>query len=343
MSIAVFSTCPAYTGTDPGAYKDSVRQISRWSEDAGCRGILIYTDNSTLDPWLVAQIVIESTGALSPLVAVQPVYMHPYSVAKMVATLSCVYGRRICLNMVAGGFRNDLLSLADSTPHDRRYDRLVEYSSVILKLLSGAGPVTFSGEFYRLENCALKPPLSAALFPLITISGSSAAGREAARALRAVAVEYPEPPENCGMREPGGAWGIRIGIIAREEENEAWRVAYQRFPPDKAGQITHKLAMKTSDSAWHGKLSALGQSPGNKTYWLTPFENYKTFCPYLVGDYAQVARELSSYISAGCETFILDVPASPIDLVHTGRVFAQAQNEALGAAAAWTGAAIVRA
>ncbi|HXB68170.1 MAG TPA: LLM class flavin-dependent oxidoreductase [Candidatus Acidoferrales bacterium] len=343
MSIAVFSTCPAYTGTDPGAYKDSVRQISRWSEDAGCRGILIYTDNSTLDPWLVAQIVIESTGALSPLVAVQPVYMHPYSVAKMVATLSCLYGRRICLNMVAGGFRNDLLSLADSTPHDRRYDRLVEYSSVILKLLSGAGPVTFSGEFYRLENCALKPPLSAALFPLITISGSSAAGREAARALRAVAVEYPEPPENCGMREPGGAWGIRIGIIAREEENEAWRVAYQRFPPDKAGQITHKLAMKTSDSAWHGKLSALGQSPGNKTYWLTPFENYKTFCPYLVGDYAQVARELSSYISAGCETFILDVPASPIDLVHTGRVFAQAQNEALGAAAAWTGAAIVRA
>jgi alkanesulfonate monooxygenase len=330
MSIALFSTCPAYPGANPGAYGDAVRRVSRWSEEAGFQGILIYTDNSTLDPWLVSQMVIESTAALSPLVAVQPVYMHPYSVAKMVTTLSCLYGRRICLNMVAGGFKNDLLSLGDSTPHDRRYDRLVEYSSVILKLLSGAAPATFSGEFYQLEGCALKPPLSAALFPLVTISGSSAAGLAAAKALGAVAVEYPEPPESCAARDRrGGPWGIRIGIVAREEEDEAWRIAYQRFPPDRAGQIAHKLAMKTSDSEWHVKLSALSRSPGDKTYWLWPFENYKTFCPYLVGSHEQVARELSSYISAGCETFILDVPPSPTDLVHTGRAFALARNLAV--------------
>src|SRR2546430_4749483 len=34
---------------------------SRWSEDAGCRGILVYTDNRLVDPWLVAQLIVENT------------------------------------------------------------------------------------------------------------------------------------------------------------------------------------------------------------------------------------------------------------------------------------------
>jgi len=46
---------------------------------------LIYTDNGLVDPWLIAQAMITHTERLCPLVAVQPVYMHPYAVAKMVA------------------------------------------------------------------------------------------------------------------------------------------------------------------------------------------------------------------------------------------------------------------
>jgi alkanesulfonate monooxygenase len=326
MSFTVFSTTPLWEGGDPDTYRKSVQKISRWSEDAGCKGALIYTDNGTLDPWLIAQTLIESTSALSPLVAVQPVYMHPYSVAKMVTSLSWLYNRQICLNMVAGGFTRDLVALGDPTPHDRRYDRLVEYTAVVLKLLSGV-PATYNGEFYRLENCALKPPLKPELFPLVTMSGSSEAGQAAARAVGATAVEYPEPPEVCGAkpREPG-PWGIRVGIIARDDEDEAWRVAYERFPPDRAGQIAHKLAMKASDSVWHSKLSALSKDARQTTYWLVPFENYKTFCPYLVGSYRQVAGELARYISAGCETFILDVPASATELAHIGRVLAEARK-----------------
>ena len=77
--------------------------MARWSESAGCEGVLIYTDNRLVDPWLVSQIVIEATDSLSPLVAVQPIYMHPYTVTKMVTTLGYLYDRKIYLNMVAGG------------------------------------------------------------------------------------------------------------------------------------------------------------------------------------------------------------------------------------------------
>ena len=76
-AIRIFSTCPpsvdVTSKAGPGlAYRDHVAAIARWSEAAGCEGILVYADNRLVDPWLVAQGVIGATERLCPLVAVQP-------------------------------------------------------------------------------------------------------------------------------------------------------------------------------------------------------------------------------------------------------------------------------
>src|SRR3989442_4577101 len=175
-SVALYSTCPPYRGGSGETYLQHVRDVARWSEAGGCEGILVYTDNSLFDPWLVSQVVVEATRTLTPLVAVQPVYMHPYTVAKMMATLSHLYGRRIDLNMVAGGFKNDLLALNDETPHDARYERLVEYTSIILQLLAGGRPVALPGPVPPGTQFALFPKLQSALSPRVPVAGSSAAG-----------------------------------------------------------------------------------------------------------------------------------------------------------------------
>jgi len=160
QGIELFTTVPpSYGRTDAGAYLEQIRRISRWSDEAGYKGMLIYTDNAMVDPWLVAQIVIENTRSMMPLVAVQPVYMHPYTVAKMVSTLGFFYNRRLSLNMVAGGFMNDLAAMGDKTPHDRRYDRLIEYTTIIQRLLASPAPPTFEGEFYAVRQLCLKPAL----------------------------------------------------------------------------------------------------------------------------------------------------------------------------------------
>ena len=137
LEIEIYSTCPASAGLEPPAFRRRVLDVARWSERHGCRGMLVYTDNSLVDPWVVAQLVIEHTDALRPLVAVQPVYRHPYTVAKTVASLGHLWRRGVDLNMVAGGFVNDLSELADTTPHDRRYDRLREYTEIVARLLAG--------------------------------------------------------------------------------------------------------------------------------------------------------------------------------------------------------------
>jgi alkanesulfonate monooxygenase len=329
VALDLYSTCPPSrgVGVPREEYVTRVLDVARWSDEAGYKGILVYTDNSLVDPWLVAQLILENTRSLSPLVAVQPMYMHPYAAAKKVATLGFLHGRRIYLNMVAGGFVRDLAAIGDVTEHDARYDRLVEYTQIVRRLLSGTGPVTFEGTYYSVTNLKMEPALPPELFPGIMVSGSSDAGVAAARAIDATAVRYPKPPgEEPDRSRDTIRSGIRVGVIARETPDEAWSVAYDRFPADRAGQITHALAMKVSDSRWHHQLSELGETPVSDVnpYWLFPFQNYKTFCPYLVGSYADVGRELGRYMALGFQTFILDVPASRDELRHIDVAFSEA-------------------
>jgi alkanesulfonate monooxygenase len=323
--IELFSTSPQSKDCPRNRYMRNVIDVAQWSEDAGCTAILVYTDNSLVDPWLLAQIILQNTRKLCPLVAIQPVYMHPYSVAKMVASFAHLYGRRVYLNMVAGGFKNDLLALNDTTPHDDRYARLVEYTTIIKLLLASSDPVTYEGRFYRVAKLRMTPPLAPEYFPLILMSGSSDAGLAAAKAVDAVAVQYLKPAKECepAAHLSGIRAGMRVGLIARETDEEAWTVAYERFPADRKGQIAHQLAMKISDSHWHKQISGMAKErdSAHTVYWTWPFENYKTFCPYLVGSYQDVSEEVSQYLQLGYRTFILDVPASRDELRHIQTVF----------------------
>jgi len=327
--IKVFSTSPPSRDAAPGDYLERVRQVSRWSEQAGCHGILVYADNGLVDPWLVSQAIVAATERLSPLVAVQPVYMHPYSAAKMVATLAFLHGRAVDLNLLAGGFRNDLLALGDPTPHDERYARTTEYGRIVSALLAGE-QVDLDGSYYRVEKLKLQPALAPELAPEILISGSSPAGLAAALALGAVPVTYPGPPGE--EQAPAGAdrFGVRVGLFARGDADDGWRIGHERFPADRAGQIAHRAAMSVSDSHWHRQLSGRVEQQSSEQaedpdpYWLFPFRNYQTFCPYLVGTYERLALELRGYLALGCTHLILDVPASEDELGHVGQVLERA-------------------
>src|SRR6185503_13885311 len=103
-SIKIFTTCPVSAAEEPKAAKRRLEEVAMWSEQAGCEGVLVFSDNRQLDAWLVSQLIFSVTRRLSPLVAIQPAYMHPYTAAKMISTLAFLHGRRVHLNMVAGGF-----------------------------------------------------------------------------------------------------------------------------------------------------------------------------------------------------------------------------------------------
>jgi alkanesulfonate monooxygenase len=223
-----------------------------------------------------------------------------------------------------------LVALGDTTPHDERYERLIEYVAVMKSLLADQGPVTHEGKHYRVRNLRMAPGLPRELIPDILVSGSSEAGEAAALTMGAISVTYPEPLNDDTQSAPadGRRRGVRVGIIARETADEAWEIAYERFPDTRAGRITHGLAMTVSDSQWHKQLSSLDERPAtpDHPYWLGPFQTSATFCPYLVGTYDRVADELARYVEHGASVFILDVPPSREELVHTGISIRRAQT-----------------
>lgn len=330
-TIELITACPPSSDVPGSTYVRRVRQVARWSETHGCSASLVYSDNRQVDPWLASHLLVQETKQLAPLVAVQPAYMHPYAVATMVASFGHLHGRRLYLNMVAGGFKNDLTALDDPTPHDRRYDRLVEYTRIVLDLVAGE-TVTMEGEFYRVSGLRLAPELPEELRPEIFVSGSSKAGLEAGRLLGARPVSYPKPPgeQEAAPAPVGRKPGIRVGVIAREKSDDAWRVAHERFPPSRQGQLRHQLARKVSDSVWHRELSELAEqnAAAQDPYWLVPFENYASMCPYLVGSHEEVGAILGRYLGLGFRTFLLDVPQEGADLASARLAFAQALEEA---------------
>ncbi|NIZ13561.1 LLM class flavin-dependent oxidoreductase [Phaeobacter sp. HF9A] len=319
--MQLLTTAPPSAIFSGPEYLKTVIDLARKNEAAGVSGMLIYTDNSLIDPWTVAQAVLEQTRDFVPLVAVQPVYMSPYAAACKISSLAFLYGRKIALNMVAGGFRRDLEALGDHTEHDPRYDRLVEYTVILQALLRGES-VTFEGEYYSVRNLGLAPALPPELMPDIYLSGASDACITACASLGAVRFSYTKPPAEMEEMAPlpgTGQIGLRVGIIARDSAAEAWDDARTRFPSDRRGQLSHKMARATSDSIWHRDISKMAEDlheARDGAYWLYPVMNYRTFCPYLVGSHAEVASYLHRYRALGFTHLILDVPSSEADLHH---------------------------
>lgn len=318
--MELYATCPAWAeAATPEEYRERVAEVARWSEAAGCRGLLVFTDNTAIDPWSIAQFLIERTERLVPLVAAQPPYLHPYTVARTVGSIGYMYGRQVDLNLVTGGNQKHLHAVGSRLSHDERYDRLVEYGSIIGRLLAATEPVDHAGRYYEMTGAYVFPPLDPALTPRVFLAGTSPACLAAEQALGAVRLSYPRTIDEYGAGGSTLSGGIRVGVIARETSAEAWAVARRTFPPDPFGERMHDVAAQLTESQWHHTLSRDAHAPPDpeSVYWLYPFRVYKEFCPYLVGNYEEVGALLARYLDGGVTTIILHVPRDEDDLQHT--------------------------
>ena len=326
--MRVYTTCPASADYSTEEFLRRLVDVATWSEEAGCEGILTYTDNVLFDPWVIAQKIMEHTRRLTPLVAVNPVYIHPFTVARMVSSVVALRGRRVDLNLVTGGFPRHLREMGCDLDHDERYDRLSDFGEILVALVRGERPVDFESSYYRVRGLKVSPEVNPGLAPRIFVSGSSAACLGIQKKLDVCRLSYPrELNQYPDPSFPGDA-GLRLGIIARDSSAEAWKLAHERFPKNDIGEEMHDVAAELVESQWHLDLSGdvLDARSFGGAYWIYPFRAYQTFCPYLVGDYAEVAALLTRYMKMGASTFILDEPTEPADLQHSMNALKQAER-----------------
>src|ERR1700745_3394844 len=117
--VRVFPTIPR--NLHSADHIDQLMRVARFSDRNGFAGILLFTGNDTLvEPWSMAQHILAHTERSSPLVAVNPVYMHPFTVAKFVSSFAQLYQRKLFLNMVTGTAASDLHGLGEQLSHHDR-------------------------------------------------------------------------------------------------------------------------------------------------------------------------------------------------------------------------------
>jgi alkanesulfonate monooxygenase len=316
--LHLISSAPARTRTADQI--ESVRKAAQWAESAGHEALLIGPEPSAVDSWALAQVVLSNTSRLVPVVSVQPAVEHPYTVARRIATLHELHGRAPHLEFGTRAAASELPALGDSASSEERRGRLLEFGRAVRALLSTAEPVEFEGQHYRLS----RPPALTAIPERQQTRFFAAASHRAAEHISAQIhatlvhdVTSPDEHPSC----------VRLGIIARETDAEAWDAAFARFPEQHSGvTFDQRLQAAWADDPSQTSLltAAAEEEHRDRDVWLAPFERRLAPCAYFVGSHTDVARRVLHWLDAGTSTFLLDAAGSAEDLHHTGLVFERA-------------------
>lgn len=292
---------------------DPLRPVTEFAQRAerhGIDGLLAFYNHFDLDPWAVAATILQHTKAITPLIAVQPYALAPFTAAKLIYSLTTLHHRRIDINLITGATKHELDEIDEQLGHDERFERATEYMTVLRTLLSSDEPLVHDGRFYRYRGLRMHSRLEPELRPRVFVAGSSAAGQQMAAAVADVAITHPEPVEEFAETfvrpREGLQIGIRIGLVARPTDEEAWSTARALYPEERIARLKTEMR-KRSESDWIRRLAHLATEDGvyDEVYWTGAYRNDKGNMPLFVGSYRKVADYLERYLALGVSTVIL--------------------------------------
>src|SRR5690606_24991581 len=262
-----------YLGTAKGARTVDLgylKQIAQAADQLGYEGVLIPTGRSCEDPWLVAAALAPLTERLKYLVAVRPGVISPTASARMTATLDRLSGGRLLINVVTGGDPQEAAGDGLFFSHVDRYALTEEFLRIWREVLAGE-TVDFKGEHLRVEGAKLLYPPVQQPHPPLYFGGSSQAAHELAAEQVDVYLTWGEPPAQVAekiadIRARAASkgrtvrFGIRLHVIVRETEQQAWQAAEELIEHLDDDTIARaQSAFSRFDSEGQRRMAALHQ------------------------------------------------------------------------------------
>lgn len=298
-----------------------MKQIATAAEYAGFEGVLLPTGVHCQDPWLAAAATAQYTTRLKPIVAFRPGLMQPAVAAQSVATLQQLTGNRLLLNVVTGGSAREQRAYGDFLDHDQRYARTGEFLKVVRGVFAGPG-FSHHGEHYRIEDGGLLEPLPHR--PPIYFGGASEAAERVSAEHADVHLLWGETlamlrERIASLRERAAAFGrslrfgLRVHVITRDKEEEAWAEAKRLLEGIPAGAIeAAQRGLGSLESVGQARMLSLHKGRGTGVRELEVAPNLWAGVSLvrggagtaLVGSHEQVAERVAEYRALGIDTFI---------------------------------------
>jgi len=290
----------------------------------GFAGALVGTGWSRPDTFTVCTALAARTRAFKPLCATRPGYWQPAQFACAAATLDRLSEGRLLVNIVTG--RDQTHAYGDFLDdNDARYARTREFMHLVRRFWTEEN-VTFSGDFYRVENATCTPRPFQHGGPPLYFGGASAAAEATAAAEADVQLLWGESLALAGerierlRRLAAGCdrarpleFGLRVTTVVRETSAEAWRDAEAKLELFRAAPEKRVEANRTGEGSEGLRRIRTMAREGevlDRCLWTAPAQ-YATGAAttWLVGSADEVAAALVDYVRLGITHFILsDTP-----------------------------------
>ena len=313
-----------YLGTTTGGRHVSLaylKQIAQAADELGYFGVLLPTGRSCEDSWIVASALVPLTERLRYLVAVRPGLQSPGVAARMTATLDRISEGRLLVNVVTGGDPVENKGDGIFLGHDERYEVTREFLAIYKDLLAGKD-VTHKGKHLTVEDGRLLFPPHQPGGPPLYFGGSSDAGIDVAVDSVDKYLTWGEPPaqvaekinrvnEVAHARGRKVSFGIRLHVIVRETNAEAWKAADDliQYVSDDTIASAQKIFSRM-DSVGQQRMAQLHGGRRDKleispNLWAGVGLVRGGAGTALVGDPQTVAARIKEYQAIGVDTFIL--------------------------------------
>jgi alkanesulfonate monooxygenase len=307
------------------------KQIAIAADSLGYEGVLLPTGRSCEDSWVVAASLIDATKNLKFLVALRPGLVAPSQSARMAATLDRLSGGRLLVNLVTGGDGEELAGDGQFLGHTERYEQSAEFIRIWRDLLTRSHtgePLDYEGQHLSVKGGkVLYPPVNKP-YPPVFFGGSSGPAHDLAAEQVDTYLTWGEPPAEVekklqDVRERATAkgrqlkYGIRLHVIVRETEDDAWRAATELLSElDEATVTAAQARFKTMDSVGQRRMAELHGGQFDKNNVRAGLEIAPNLWAgvglvrggagtALVGNPQQVADRIKEYSDIGLEYFIL--------------------------------------
>ncbi|MET0541051.1 MAG: FMNH2-dependent alkanesulfonate monooxygenase [Variovorax sp.] len=321
-----------YLGTTEGARQVDLaylQQVAGAADRLGYEGVLIPTGKSCEDPWVIASSLIGATTKLKFLVAVRPGLHQPSLAARMAATFDRLSGGRVLVNLVTGGDQSELEGDGVFLDHAARYEQSAEFIRIWREIIARSHDgqsFDYDGKHLSVKGAKLLFPPTQKPYPPVWFGGSSEAAHELAAEQVDTYLTWGEPPAEVAKKiadvkaraaRKGRTvkFGIRLHVIVRETEDEAWKAAEDLISRvDDATVVRAQQAFAKMDSVGQRRMAALHAGGAKRTradleispnLWAGVGLVRGGAGTALVGDAKTVAARIEEYAALGLDNFIL--------------------------------------